>query len=70
MHFKIKGVYAPMCQNTIFQLEKDEGIIVGEDNLKVCITNYYKNLTIPKTTAGPPCMGTGEARIVYGEKCV
>jgi hypothetical protein len=25
-----------------FQLEQDEGTIVGEDNLKVYITEYYK----------------------------
>jgi hypothetical protein len=28
----------------IFQLEQDEGIIVGEDNIKTNITNYYKTL--------------------------
>jgi hypothetical protein len=28
----------------IFQLEQDEGIIVGEDNLKDFITDYYKKL--------------------------
>jgi hypothetical protein len=28
----------------IFQLEQDEGIIVGEDNIKTYITNYYKTL--------------------------
>ena len=28
----------------IFQLEQDEGTIVGQENLKVYITNYYKQL--------------------------
>jgi hypothetical protein len=28
----------------IFQLEQQEGIIVGEDNLKVYITEFYKKL--------------------------
>jgi hypothetical protein len=28
----------------IFQLEQDEGIIVGQDNLKTYISEYYKNL--------------------------
>ena len=28
----------------IFQLEQDEGTIVGDENLKVYITEYYKNL--------------------------
>ena len=28
----------------IFQLEQDEGTIVGDDNLKVYITEYYKRL--------------------------
>ena len=28
----------------IYQLEQDEGIIIGDDNLKDYITNYYKNL--------------------------
>ena len=31
----------------IFQLEQDEGTIVGQDNLKVYITNYYKQLFGP-----------------------
>ena len=28
----------------IFQLEQEEGTIVGQDNLKVFISEYYKNL--------------------------
>ena len=28
----------------IYQLEQDEGIVIGDDNLKDYITNYYKNL--------------------------
>jgi hypothetical protein len=28
----------------IFQLEQDEGTIVGQENLKVFITEYYKKL--------------------------
>ena len=31
----------------IFQLEQDEGTIVGQDNLKVYTTNYYKKLFGP-----------------------
>ena len=31
----------------IFQLEQDEGTIVGEENLKVYITEYYKKLFGP-----------------------
>ena len=31
----------------IFQLEQDEGTIVGQENLKVYITNYYKQLFGP-----------------------
>jgi hypothetical protein len=31
----------------IIQLEQDEGLIVGEDNLKTYITNYYKVLFGP-----------------------
>jgi hypothetical protein len=30
-----------------FQLEQDEGTIVGQDNLKVYITKYYKSLFGP-----------------------
>jgi hypothetical protein len=28
----------------IYQLEREEGVIVGDDNLKTYITNYYKGL--------------------------
>jgi hypothetical protein len=28
----------------IYQLEQEEGVIVGEENLKIYITNYYKGL--------------------------
>jgi hypothetical protein len=28
----------------IYQLEQEEGVIVGEENLKAYITNYYKGL--------------------------
>jgi len=28
----------------IYQLEQDEGTIIGDDNLKDYITNYYKKL--------------------------
>jgi hypothetical protein len=28
----------------IFQLEQDEGTIAGQENLKVFITEFYKNL--------------------------
>jgi hypothetical protein len=28
----------------IFQLEQDEGMILGQENLKLYITNYYKQL--------------------------
>jgi hypothetical protein len=28
----------------IFQVEQDEGIIVGQDNLKTTISEYYKNI--------------------------
>jgi mannosylglycoprotein endo-beta-mannosidase len=31
-------------KNKIFQLEQEEGIIVGQDNLKTYISEYYKNL--------------------------
>ena len=31
----------------IFQLEQDEGMILGQENLKVYITNYYKQLFGP-----------------------
>jgi hypothetical protein len=31
-------------ENKKFQLEQDEGIIVGQDNLKTYISEYYKNL--------------------------
>ena len=34
-------------KKTIFQLEQDEGTIVGQENLKVYITNYYKQLFGP-----------------------
>jgi hypothetical protein len=33
----------------IFQLEQDEGNIIGEDNLKTYITEYYKKLFGPPT---------------------
>ena len=33
----------------IFQLEQDEGTIVGEANLKLYITEYYKRLFGPST---------------------
>ena len=44
----------------IFQLEQDEGTIVGQDNLKLYITEYYKQLF------GPPedsCVSLNESRI-------
>ena len=31
----------------IFQLEQDEGTLLGQENLKVYITNYYKQLFGP-----------------------
>ena len=31
----------------IFQLEQEEGTILGQENLKVYITNYYKQLFGP-----------------------
>ena len=31
-------------EERVFQLEQDEWIIVGEENLKVYISEYYKNL--------------------------
>jgi hypothetical protein len=31
-------------KNKIFQLEQEEGIIVGQDNFKTYISEYYKNL--------------------------
>jgi hypothetical protein len=31
-------------KNKIFQLEQDEGTVVGQDNLKTYISEYYKNL--------------------------
>ena len=31
----------------IFQLEQDEGTIIGQENLKLYITNYYKQLFGP-----------------------
>jgi mannosylglycoprotein endo-beta-mannosidase len=34
----------PKHYTPIFQLEQDEGTIVGEENLKVFITEYYKKL--------------------------
>ena len=44
----------------IFQLEQDEGTIVGQDNLKIYITEYYKRLF------GPPegsCVSLDESRV-------
>ena len=44
----------------IFQLEQDEGTIVGQDNLKTYITEYYKRLF------GPPeesCVSLDESRV-------
>ena len=44
----------------IFQLEQDEGTIVGQENLKLYITEYYKQLF------GPPeenCVSLDESRI-------
>ena len=43
----------------IFQLEQDEGTILGQDNLKTYITDYYKQLF------GPPednCVSLDESR--------
>jgi exonuclease III len=34
----------------IFQLEQDDGTIVGDENLKLYITNYYKHLFGPPTS--------------------
>jgi hypothetical protein len=34
----------------IFQLEQDEGTIVGQQNLKVFITEYYKLFGAPATS--------------------
>ena len=44
----------------IFQLEQDEGTILGQENLKLHITEYYKQLF------GPPednCLSLDESRI-------
>ena len=44
----------------IFQLEQDEGTILGQENLKLYITEYYKQLF------GPPkdnCVSMDESRI-------
>ena len=44
----------------IFQLEQDEGTILGQENLKLYITEYYKQLF------GPPednCVFLDESRI-------
>ena len=44
----------------IFQLEQDEGTILGQENLKLYITEYYKQLF------GPPednCVSLDESRI-------
>ena len=46
----------------IFQLEQDEGTILGQENLKLYITEYYKQLF------GPPednCVSLAESRIEY-----
>lgn len=37
------------CRKTpIFQLEQEEGIVVGHENIKKCITSYYKTLFGPQ----------------------
>lgn len=44
----------------IFQLEQDEGTIIGQENLKLYITEYYKQLF------GPPeenCVSPDESRV-------
>ena len=44
----------------IFQLEQDEGTIVGQENLKLYITEYYKQMF------GPPeenCVSLDESRV-------
>jgi hypothetical protein len=37
-------VSASIERKKIFQLEQDEGTTVGEENLKVFISEYYKGL--------------------------
>jgi hypothetical protein len=36
----------------IFQLEQEEGTIVGQDNLKIYISKYYKRLFGPPSESG------------------
>jgi hypothetical protein len=43
----------------IFQLEQDEGMIIGEENLKVFISEYYKGLTrMVSRLSSTKCFGT------------
>ena len=41
VHLIANGKYR---KKKIFQLEQDEGTIMGDENLKIYITNYYKKL--------------------------
>lgn len=36
----------------IFKLEQDDGVIVGDDHLKIYITNYYKGIFGPPDENG------------------
>ena len=47
----------------IFQLEQDEGTIVGQENLKVYITNYYKQLFGPPKESFVSLDGVKELRM-------
>ena len=47
----------------IFQLEQDEGTIVGQENLKVYITNYYKQLFGPPERSFVSLDGVKELRM-------
>jgi hypothetical protein len=40
-HLVANGRHRKQC---IFNLEDDQGVVVGDDCLKTHITNYYKNL--------------------------
>jgi len=39
----------------IYQLEREDGIIVGDEQLKSYITYYYKGLFGPSKTIPSPC---------------
>lgn len=48
-HLVVNGKHR---KQQIFKLDQDDGVIVGDDHLKIYITNYYKGIFGPSDENG------------------